>query len=239
MRMFLTGEGPTDCGRSNFDEKKGQFIWEEGPVQVYIHKAAPDLQIDTFDKHQINNLSATRKNRYNRRSMQGLSGHREKAFFIAKIAAEQGYNIIAMYVDADKSTGSTQKNHAACQKRYDLVKGEVLDGLQRGGAAKPLPIVPMKMIECWILGDRNAFIGIYGRATDPAQFKNPELLWGSEDNPQSDYPKNRLDRILVQCGGIRSQETFVSIAEKSDLQTVCETCPISFADFIGQLKALI
>ena len=145
-------------------------------------------------------MSSERRTRRNKRSMQGLNGHGEKAFFVAQLAAEKGYDITAMYVDADKDSGSTQKDTVSCQRRYDHVKEEVLAGLERGGASMPLAIVPMKMIECWILGDRDAFITVFGKSPDPAQFKNPEFLWGNEDNPQSDYPKNRLARILAQCG---------------------------------------
>ena len=239
MKMFLTGEGPTDCGRQVYDKKTGQHAWEDGPVQVYIHGVAPDLQIDTYGKQELKALSSERKTRRNKRSMQGLSGHGEKAFFVAQIAAEKGYDITAMYVDADKDSGSAQKDAVSCQRRYDSVKGEVLAGLERGGASRPLAIVPMKMIECWILGDQNAFIRVFGKAPDPAQFKNPEFLWGNEDNPKSDYPKNRLARILAQCGRESSQDTFVMIAEASDLQTMCQTCPISFADFIKQLESYI
>jgi len=238
MKMFLTGEGPTDCGRQVYNKKAGRNTWEDGPVQVYIHRVAPDLQIDTYGKMELKELSSTRITRRNRRSTQGLEGHGEKAFFVAQLAAEKGYDITAMYVDADKSSGSTQKDKVSCQRRYDLVKGDVLTGLRRGGASKPLAIVPMKMIECWILGDRNAFIAVYAKAPDSAQFKNPEFLWGNEDDPKSDYPKNHLARVLTQCGGESSQETFVAIAEKSDLQTMCQTCPISFADFMAQLQAV-
>ena len=233
MKMFLTGEGPTDCGRQVYDKKTGQYEWEDGPVQVYIRRIAPDLQIDTYGKH------LERKTKRNKRSMQGLSGHGLKAFFVAQLAAEKGYDITAMYVDADKDSGSTQKDTASCQRRYNHVKEDVLAGLTRGGASRPLAIVPMKMIECWILGDQNAFIRVFGKAPDPAQFKNPEFIWGNEDDPKSDYPKNRLARILAQYGSESSQDTFVMIAEASDLQMMRQTCPISFSDFIDQLKAYI
>lgn len=236
MRMFLIGEGPTDCGKLDYSKKENHG-WIDGPVQIYIHKAAPELQIDTYDKSKLK--SSERKTHRNRRSIQDLDGHGEKAFFIAQLAAEEGYDITAMYVDADKTSGSTQKNSSSCQRRYDLVKEDVLAGLKRGGASRPLAIVPMKMIECWILGDRNAFIRVYGEAPDPAQFKNPELLWGKEDDPKSDYPKNRLTRILAQCHDTRSQDSYVRIAEESELQTMCQSCPISFADFISQLSAYI
>ena len=239
MKMFLTGEGPTDCGRSVYDKKTGRNTWADGPVQVYIHKLAPDLQIETYGKHELKDASAERKTRRNRRSIQELSGHGKKAFYVAQLAAEKGYDITAMYVDADKDQGSAQKDMTSCQRRYDLVKGDVLTGLEQGGASRPMAIIPMKMIECWILGDRNAFIQVFGKAPDQAQFKNPEFLWGNVDDPKSDYPKNRLARILAQCGVESSQDTYVMIAEASDLQTMCRTCSISFADFVNQLRAYI
>lgn len=236
MKMFLTGEGPTDCGRNRFDKKSSRFVWEDGPVQVYIRKIIPDLQIDTFGKAELRDLSATRKTKRNQRSTQGLEGHGQRAFYIAQLATEKGYDIAAMYSDADKSSGSTQKDMVSCQRRYDLISGQILAGLRRGGADKPLAIVPMKMIECWILGDREAFVKIFGSAPKQALFKDPELLWGDEHDPESGYPKNRLARILRECGEKSSQDTFVTIANASDITTLCKSCPISFADFFSQLN---
>lgn len=236
MRMFLTGEGPTDCGREQFDRRTAQNIWQDGPVQIYIRKINPTIQIDTYGKHRLRDASSTRKTRRNQRSIRGLEGHGEKAFFVAQLATEMGYDIAAMYVDADKSSGSTQKDSASCQKRYDLVKGQVLTGLQRGGAARPVAIVPMKMIECWILGDRNAFVDVFGMAPDQKLFRSPELLWGNEHDSNSDYPKNYLSRILETCGVHSSQAIFVSIADAAAIETLCKTCPISFADFVAQLS---
>lgn len=235
MKIFLTGEGPTDCGKQEFNKKLGQNVWKDGPVQVYIHKVMPDAQIDTFGKSEFSDLSAKRRVHRNRRSMQGLEGHGLKAFFVAQTATEKGYDIQAMYVDADKSSGSTQKDPNSCQKRYDLIREQVITGLQRGGASKPLAIIPMKMIECWILGDRSAFIAVFGSAPKEALFKKPELLWGDEHNPDSDYPKNRLERILGECNSQSSQDIFVQLAEAAQVETLCKTCPISFADFISQL----
>ena len=142
MRMFLTGEGPTDCGREQFDRRTGQNIWEDGPVQIYIRKIDPTIQIDTYEKHKLRDASSTRKTRRNQRSIRGLEGHGEKAFFVAQLATEMGYDIAAMY----------------------------------------------------------------------------------------------LSRILETCGVHSSQANFVSIADASAIETLCKTCPISFADFAAQLS---
>lgn len=234
MKMFLTGEGPTDCGWETYDGSC--YVWNDGPVQIYIHKIESNIEIFTIGKKRLNEMSAERQTKRNKRAMQSLDGHGVKAFFVSQIAVEQGYDIVAMYVDADKNSGSAQKDDASCRKRYHFVRDQVVDGLTQGGASRPVAIVPMKMIECWLLGDPDAFERAFGVVPTPALLKKPELIWGDEHNPNSDYPKHRLTKVLAECGEEYDRETFVRIAEESDIKTICKNCPISFADFVDQVK---
>lgn len=237
MKILLTGEGPTDCGKGTYT-KEAQSNWEDGPVQVYIRKVYPDAEIVTVDKYTLRDLSAQRKTRHTRAAMRLLQGHGEKAFFVAQIASEQRFDVAAMYVDSDKSAGAAPKDEGACRKRYKLIRDQVLEGLAQGGAEKPLAIVPMKMIECWILGDPDAFLKVFGISPTASLLKNPELIWGDVRDPNSDYPKHRLERVLKECHAERSQDIYVLIAQASEIKALCKNCPISFADFIEQLEAL-
>ena len=67
----------------------------------------------------------------------------------------------------------------------------------------------------------------------------PELLWGDKSDPQSDYPKCVLNRVLKECHTTACQDEFVKIAKAQNLDTVKERCPISFSDFAVQVKTLL
>ena len=241
MKIFLVGEGATDCGQKWYDERKAEYVWLNGPIQVYIHKAHPDAEILAMDKLTFSVESAERQVKRNGktlRELSELSGHGKKAFFVADMAREKGCDVTAMYVDADKAQGPAPKSEHECRKRYNEVCGDVKVGLQKGGAKKYLAIVPMKMIECWIMGDPEAFPAAFGKAVDKALPKAPELIWGDEHDPASDYPKNRLQKVMTQCGTECCRETYTEIAEHSKLEVLSTRCPISFADFNDQLVGL-
>lgn len=238
MKIFLVGEGPTDCGQKQFDDKKRKYTWLDGPVQVYIHKVHPDAKILAMDKTTLTEESAKRRNKRNQRAMKGLSGHGLKAFHIAGMAIEYGCDVAAMYVDADKAKGPAAKSVGECQKRYNEVCGDVKKGLLQGGAKQCLAIVPMKMIECWLMGDPAAFSAAFGKTPDPALLKTPELIWGDEHDPDSDYPKNRLARVMKQCSTECCRENYSLIAEHSRMEELTKGCPISFGDFKAQLDAI-
>lgn len=61
---------------------------------VDIRKIIPDLQIDTFGKTELRDLSATRKTKRNQRSTQGLEGHGQRAFYIAQLTALQAIDFL-------------------------------------------------------------------------------------------------------------------------------------------------
>ena len=237
MKIFLVGEGPTDCGWPEYQEREGRYVWQDGPVQIYIRKIMRDAEIEATDKAGFSTIAKERKKR-NRRAMQGIKGHGDKAFIISSVAKERGFDVAAMYVDGDKEQGSTQKDTPRCRKRYEEVSGQVKEGLLRGGADQYLAIVPMKMIECWLLGDPKAFKAAFKTDVPGKLLNNPELLWGDEHNPESDYPKNRLSKVLKLCNQSSSREIYSEIASHSDVETLSANCPISFADFAQQMQAL-
>lgn len=237
MKLFLVGEGKTDCGLPGPDG------WLEGPVQCYIRRIRADaaLEIITVHKAFFRDMRGAKRQR---RSLKGLRGHSVKAFLIAQTAAEHGCDAAAMYLDADRPDSGRPKDPRACQQRYDALKQEVLEGLCRGASRKPpaitpVAIIPVKMIECWLLGDAAAFRECYGKIPSAERyFRDPELLWGDENDPQSDFPKNKLRRALQECGQDSCRETFAALADAASPETLCVTCPISFRDFYEQVKAL-
>ena len=238
MKIFLVGEGPTDCGKAEYRQREGEYRWVEGPVQIYMRKYLPDAEIETMDRNSFLNESRNRKDKRNRRTLAGLKGHGTKAFFVSEMAKERGCDTAAVYVDSDKDQRSSQKTNHECKSRYDEICGQLKTGFEKSGISRYLAIVPVKMIECWLMGDPVAFSSVYEKKPDPNLLRNPELLWGDEHNPDSSYPKNQLKRVLEQCGAECSMEEYNRIATAANRDTVAISCPISFADFTRQLTAL-
>lgn len=226
MKIFLVGEGPTDCGW----EDNG--TWKDGPVQVYLRRLIGNADILTVHKSKIRDM---RKNKRQRRSIPKLPGHAVNAFFISQAAVDNGCDCAAMYVDGDESS----KEAHICQKRYESLKREILTGLQTGADIQALAIIPMKMIESWMLGDRAAFWNLYGKELDHKYFRTPELIWGNSSDSTSDFPKNKLKRALLECKEELTRDVYPQIATAQDIGVLCQTCPISFGDFFEQVQAIV
>ena len=238
MKIFLVGEGPTDCGKNVYQKREGKYEWQDGPVQIYLKKLLTNVEIETMDKNSFFEELKQNREKRNRRTLSELKGHGRKAFFVAEGSRKRNCDVAAVYVDADKTQGEPEKKEAACQKRYDEITGEIKEGLKRGGSKKHLAIVPMKMIECWLMGDPEAFVKAFGTKPDPALLRRPELIWGDYRDPDSGYPKNQMKRIMEQCGETCNMDSYNRIAEAANPDTVIRNCPISFADFVSQIKSL-
>lgn len=59
-----------------------------------------------------------------------------------------------------------------------------------------------------------------------------------KSDPKSNYPKNKLERMLRECGQNPNRETFVALAEKCDIEVLRQKCPISFEDFYTRFLSL-
>ena len=71
----------------------------------------------------------------------------------------------------------------------------------------------------------------------------PELLWGDVHDPKSNYPKNYLTRMIASCDKryknySTSMDDFCNIAEATDIDTLRDTCRISFGKFCDDFDAL-
>ena len=231
IKILLSGEGPTDYGKK---DSSGQ--WLDGPVQIYMHKmaAANEITIVSFNRKNDSTHVHVQK------MPAGLQGHGKKAYLLALQAKHDGKDCAAFYVDADKETKLKGTDEHNCKKRYDGLKEEVFSGLNKIEGIKGIAVIPMKMIESWLMGDADSFNKAFGPAREKVQFpKKPELSWGAKADINSNYPKNQLTRILCAYGQKANQDTFCQLAENADLEALQKTCPLSFADFYRQMmKAL-
>lgn len=236
MLIALTGEGPTDYGKRDYKTRE----WVEGSVQQYMRKIAEEagkdsIEFEILEKMQVKNIKVQQRN------LKGLDGQAIPARRFAVWMQENKLKKGVFYCDADRENGS--KNDAkAAQKRFEDVYQQVKLGLEGTDA---IPAVPLRMIECWILGDLQAIeTALQIKLVDKKRLKNPEYLWGDKYDPNSDYPKNYLKR-LVRLSDHRysdfegNQEDFVEISQHADISTMREKCPISFEWFYSDFKEMI
>ena len=207
IRFVVTGEGPTDYGKIIYDESKKIYRWEEGPIFSIIRHTAEK------------------------------TGKKVARFSFYLSMQQYEYGIF--YCDADKEPGKKNTDPHVCRNRFEQVRREVLEGCEKTGieGMKLVPMIPLKMIECWLLSDEVAYKILY-KIENPLLPRTPELIWGDEKDPKGNYPKNVMRRILSQKRGAEipmNMETYQQIAEKTDINVLKERCPISFQSFYDDL----
>ncbi|MCP5047150.1 MAG: hypothetical protein GY940_08260, partial [bacterium] len=175
--VLLCGEGPTDYGAKEY----GTNQWQEGPVQPITRKtAAEELIFKPVEKHELKKLRIQRGPR---------SGHAIKSYKLSVIARKQNINTVICYVDADKLTGKGKKETVA-RESFQVVYNQVKAGFIafnqsfRAGEhdeIRGIPMVPLGMIECWLMSDREAFTKCFGKPpTTPPLPRKPEFIWGEK-----------------------------------------------------------
>lgn len=240
MRILILGEGPTDVGHRDY--QTGQFI--EGPIPIMIRKVLDEsVEMELLDKSERKKS----KGKHFQRSIKGLSGQGQCSLWAKMNAVERSFDAIVFYSDSDREGGSDARNEVACRKRFEEVKSNIEEGFHRAQRSEvlDLAIVPVKMIESWLMADPKAFSvafgsarGIRGKQTKNIFPKTPELEWGDKHDASSNYPKCQLNRILSCYGEEANQGTFVRLADAVDFEVLQEKCPISFKVFYQELKNL-
>ena len=132
--------------------------------------------------------------------------------------------------------------HQDAGRKYEKVrKGLDFDFEEyREKGYKCLAIVPKEMTESWLLADEMAYESAYGHKPDnPALPKMPESVWGSEEDPKSNYPKHVIERVLIQYYKSPNRETYREIAENCNIITLMDQCPKSFRRFFDDIYALL
>ncbi len=223
--ILLCGEGPTDYGAPEYGTGK----WREGPVQAIAGRIPEGpVAFEAVDKKDIKRLRVQGR---------GLRGHGVKAFKLCVIAKQKKLDKVICYVDADKTAGKGKKEKLA-KESYQRVYDEISEGFRGFNAShdaeiRGIPMVPLRMIESWLMSDAAAFAACYGsHPTNPSLPSRPEFLWGGKSDPRSDYPKNVLRRILEQYPGKEcTRETYNELARATSIETLRKRCPISFESF--------
>lgn len=240
-RVAVTGEGPTDYGCRKFDEKSRQYQWQWGPVKVILERCMKGTgRKESFDWIPVEKEEWKRTKLL--RSDKGLRGRAIPARKFRNLCREQHIFYGIFYTDADRGEDSGKEWYKA-EKHFNLIYEEVRSGLgEEGEENRFIPMIPLKMIENWLLSDTAAYEKCFGRIpTNPALPRKPELIWGDKDSPESDYPKNYLSRVLADVSEGKKEsnrEVFCELAEGTDIQIMRKSCPLSFDRFYKDIQNL-
>ena len=242
MVVIMTGEGPTDYGRLDYGTK----VWKEGPAAILLRKTLAAQKINYtslifVQKEKVHTIKLQRT----------LSGLKNRgipcAKFLTYIAtgrieglSKSEDKLAVFYTDADKAQGEKNSQEAVCRQLFNELHKEINVAVKKTNVSFGCVVMmPIKMIESWLLSDENAFKAVF--STEECSFlpHKPELLWGTKTDIKSNYPKNAMNRLLDRLSGGRitdgSQEIYNEIAEKTDITVLKEKCPISFLPFYDEI----
>ena len=209
--IAVTGEGPTDYGTKEFG---GEWHW--GPVGVYLS------QISEMMNKWVKLVPIERKD--------VEKFHLGRSRFYVKAKAS-GYSYGIYYSDTDKKAG-TRNTKLDAERSWQEKYNEVAEGLNYD-LQHFIPMIPLRMIESWILADKSALEEV-GDSLGYYPAREPEMLWGDEHNPDSNYPKCVLTRVINKMKKkpkISGVSLYVEIAEHQNVDILVERCPISFKKF--------
>lgn len=243
IKIAVVGEGPTDYGNMEYDKKSQKNIWKEGPIFPLIRHAAElfdhSVNIEAVDKHDVLKMRTQRS----MRKLSGLDGKANDSARFSLFLSMRGYQYGIFYCDADKEAGTKNTDVRVCQKLLQRVYSEVETGIQKVKVENQavVPMIPLKMIECWLMSDEKVFQELFG-INSPGLPSKPELIWGAVNDPESNYPKHYLARVLNKAkgGGVEcNRDTYYEIAERTSVLTLLEKCGISFQKFYDDFAKLL
>lgn len=230
MVIALLGEGKNDYGI------EGRHAWEEGAVQPLLRRIENlnEIEIIPIKKSQSRTVTRGRK-------------HPQKVSFLNLgirnfLAQRTDIKFIIVYKDSDKTTGARASENEAKRKHvevYTEIKNE-LEIFYNEFQIKGIPMIPIRMLENWLLGDEDAYISVWGkRPENPRLPSSPEFIWGDEQEGNSNHPKNFITRVLNQYGEDYNTENFIRISENINIQNLKRTCQYSFNIFYNDVIELI
>ncbi len=220
IKIALMGEGKNDYGIVGRDGE-----WEEGAIQPLIRKFFPEADFEDAKRNPEN----PRQFKIPTKKFPKLKFTAAKLVSYSEYIATSGNSIdlLIFYVDLDKrdmedEISNLESAFASLREQFGL---------------KAIPMIPMRMLENWLLADENAFESCFGyKPHKPKLPAKPESIWGAVNDPKSEYPKHYLRRVLEQYKESSSTKNFILIAEAANLDTMIRRLPHSFAPFAQRMK---
>lgn len=230
----LIGEGRNDYG---IEGRMGN--WEEGAVQPILRKFIPNAEFLPFPRKP----RESRQFQTPSRKIPKFGPHAAHLrSYLETLSQKKGtLDLLIFYRDLDKQSGHRASENEAKRALRDAIEqvDQAFEYIESAYQVKCTAMIPMRMLENWLLADAEAFRTAFGsKPSRPALPNRPEFIWGDEQDRQSDHPKNYLQRVLNQYGKESTTENFILIAEASQVATLKSQCSNSFAPFAERLEIL-
>ena len=227
INVLILGEGSTDVGTLN-----GFGQWEKGCIMILIEKINEQVTLK-YKPVQKKSLPITLPKK-DQGKFKGHGKNIQKLVFYSHLKKIE-HDIVVYYGDTDKESGTNNSEiqaRKASKQAYEQAH-EALEFYHKKGFA----IIPIRMLESWLLGDPVAFEKTFGRKIELPN--TPELLWGNKNDPESQYPKHVLDKTLSSLGSTSNRQVFCNIVQNINLDKLYNQCPISFPPFFDRAKSCL
>ncbi|MGK0365147.1 MAG: hypothetical protein ACI85O_002212 [Saprospiraceae bacterium] len=237
LKIALIGEGKNDVGVA------GEFDWKEGTVQAYLRRFLGEDYLLEFtplavSKEETRNEKGLKGGRYRKYQVRGVA--KELWRFVNKYGKNSDFDLLIFFSDSDKTTGMRASEKEALKKYKDVVSNiETGENLITDVMPdiKFIPMIPLRILECWLLGDAVGFQTLDCQTQNTLPQK-AEFVWGDKYDPNSNYPKNYLKRVLDNCNLSNDTETLCALVENQDFENLSQTCPVSFRPFFVEMVNL-
>lgn len=236
LHIAIIGEGKNDVGIM------GNSEWQEGTIQEYLRCfLANDFDLEftplAVSKTETKNIRGLKGGRYRKYKIKGIA---KKLFrFVSLYKNRSDFNLLIFFSDTDKTQGERASKTEA-KRKYQAILNDINEAKRLLDDEMPnltlIPMIPIRILECWLLGDYEGFENIGCSPQNPLLPSKPELVWGDQNDPNSNYPKNYLKRILENGGFENNTETYQLIILNNNLDNLKQNCSLSFAPFAAKME---
>lgn len=235
LNIAIIGEGKNDVG------VMGEKTWQDGVIQAYLERfLGEDFELIftplSVSKKETASIRTLKGGRYRKFHVKGVA--KKLIRFIQKYR-DTDFNLLIFFSDSDKTQGQKATEKEAVNKYKSILK-HLKEGKKLLEDVMPtlhfIPMIPVRILECWILGDKDGFEYSGCSPQNPVLPKSAELIWGDKENPESDYPKYYLKRILENGGFPDNTETYRTIVFNNNFENLCINCSISFPLFYNNME---
>lgn len=235
LNIAIIGEGKNDVG------VMGEKMWNDGTIQVYLERfLADNFELNftplSVSKKETTEIKSLKGGRYRKFHIKGVA---KKLFRFIQKYPNNNFHLLVFFSDTDKTQGQKASEKEA-KSKYQSILEHLEEGKKLLDEVMPdlefIPMIPVRILECWLLGDKDGFENIGCSPQNPNLPKQSELLWGDAENPESNYPKYYLKQILENGGFVNDTETYRNIVFNNNFGNLYQNCPISFPLFYDEIE---
>jgi hypothetical protein len=244
LKIGLIGEGANDVGIAD-----GCGGWRFGTMPDYIERLLGSEFNSEFDlefipinirKEETKALTITRgAGKYSKIQFKGPA--KKLMYFLMRAQKQKvDFDVLVFFSDTDKTQGK-KASETEAKNQYEERRSYIDEGfvvVKKRLNLHCILMMPIRMLECWLLGDAEGFEGIGCSPQKPKLPKKPEFLWGDVHNPESNHPKHYIKRILKNCDFESNTEVFKNIVCHNNIENLLKNCPNSFERFYQDIQEL-